>query len=225
MKNRPAPLVVRVANCASVSTHPDKARDTFLRALHTSGRYGPPDVVLCQEMSDVDAAALAGSRWIVSQVGPIGSPSSGLAIALRRPRVHRLSSTLLDGTPATHEGGGIRRRPILVDRIVVDRRTVHSWRLRVASGHAAPGRAPHARARFLHVFEQLRIRVRGGDLNVAGRVAARLFARRVYSIGVLHLVVSRWIPAVGPAPVDHGSDHPGVDVLLWPSSRGDVRGN
>lgn len=221
--HRPRPLVVRVANCASVSTGPKRAADTFRRALTTPGKFGLPDVVLCQEVADVDCrhvawtTGLTGVPWQAMQRKPIGSPESGLAIAIRKDRIDLLSNRLLAGTPGTHEGGGIRRRPVLLAHLGVDSHRGHGWSFRAASGHAAPARAPRDRSRYLDVFRALRIRVRGGDLNVLHRIAARLFARRVYSIGVLHLVVSRWIPARGPHPVDHGSDHPGVDVLLWPA--------
>jgi hypothetical protein len=147
---RPQPLVVRVANCASVSTRPEKARDTFLRALTTPACSGSP-------------TSCCARRW------PTSTP-----------------------------------------------RQSHAWHAAFASGHAAPGRAPRARAAFLAVFRRIHARVRGGDLNVAERVAARLLLQRVFSVGVLHLAVSRFIPAEGPHPVDHGSDHKGVDVLLWP---------
>lgn len=214
--HRPDPLVVRVANCASVSTRPAKAEDTFRRALTTPGKYGLPDVVLCQEMADVDAKKVAhqvDDGWQAEQHGAVGSPESGLAIAWRHDRARRVSSVLLPGTPAAEH---IRRRPILIDQLQIDRSKPTSWRTRFASGHAAPARAPQDRARFLTLFDQIRVRIRGGDLNVIGHVVARLFGRRVFTIGVLHLIVSRWIPAEGPAPVDHGSDHKGVDVLLWP---------
>lgn len=217
-QRRPAPLLVRVANCASVSTGARKSTDTFRRALTTPGKHGLPDVVLCQEMADVDAKAVAHEvgGWEVDQYGPIGSPDSALAIAYRTTRGHRLASQLRDGSPATSEGGGIRKRPILIDRLVIDRQTPHAWRPRVSSGHADPARAPKARARFLGVFKNVTVPIKGGDMNVPGKVARTIFRRRVYSIGVLHLVVARWIPATGPTPVDHGSDHKGVDVLLWP---------
>jgi hypothetical protein len=217
-QTRPAPLLVRVANCASVSTGAAKSTDTFRRALTTPGKHGLPDVVLCQEMSDVDAKAVAHEvgGWEVDQYRPVGSPDSALAIAYRSDRVHRLSSKMKAGTAATSEGGGIRKRPVLIDGLIIDRGTPKAWRSRFASGHAAPSRAPKDRARFLAVFKTLGVRVKGGDMNVPGKVAAALFGRRVFSIGVLHLVVSRWIPASGPTPVDHGSDHKGVDVLLWP---------
>lgn len=217
-RKRPAPLVVRVANCASVSTGPAKSTDTFRRALTTPGKFGLPDVVLCQEMADVDAKKVGHEvgGWDVDQYGPIGSPDSALAICYRTERAHRLTSSLKAGAAATREGGGIRKRPILVDQLVIDRGTSHVWKTRVASGHAEPARAPKARERFLAVFKLLGVRIKGGDMNVPGKVAAALFGRRVFSIGVLHLVVSRWIPARGPEPVDHGSDHKGVDVLLWP---------
>lgn len=218
-QTRPAPLVVRVANCASVSTSAARATDTFKRALTTPGVYGLPDVVLGQEMSDVDAKTVATQvgGWAVIQHGAVGSPDSGLAIAMRQDRATATEDQLLPGTPGTTEGGGIRRRPILQANLAIDRGTPQGWGARFASGHAAPGRAPKDRAAFLDVFKGLRARVRGGDLNVAARVAATVFRQRVFTIGVLHLVVARWIPAKGPEPVDHGSDHPGVDVVLWPA--------
>jgi len=221
---RPRHLVVRVANCASVSTGPKKAEDTFRRALTTPGKFGLPDVVLCQEMSDVDAKAACHEvgGWDADQYGPLatdaktGGPDSGLAIAYRTDRAHRLASKLQAGAPATREGGGVRKRPVLTDRLIIDRGTARAWTQRFASGHADPSRAPRARETFINVFRRVGAPVKGGDMNVPGKIARTLFRRRVLSIGVLHLVLARWIPAQGPEPVDHGSDHKGVDVLLWP---------
>lgn len=216
---QPAPLRLRAANAASVSFSAARSTRVLERAFEEQGRFGRPHVVGACELADVDAPAVAGEAWDVVQHGEIGSPESALGVAVRRDRGTILATRLLDGTAATSEGGGIRRRPILRARLGIDAKTPRAWAPVILVPHAPPGRARRTRAEYLHrLVAILGGAIVMGDLNIGQRWALRLLGRRVHSSGVLHVAVPRWIPSIA-ATVDVGSDHLAVDVVLWPSSK------
>lgn len=62
---------------------------------------------------------------------------------------------------------------------------------RVASFHAAPNRAPRARAAGMARFAKVRAKFKGGDLNLTARLAAVALGRKVVGVGVLCLTVPR----------------------------------
>lgn len=220
-RTRPRPLVVRTVNAMSVSARPARARRIWRRALTKRGRYGVPDLVLGCEMSDVDAQAVADATapgvWQVVQRGELGSPDSALVIAVRRSRGLLADVQLLPGTPATSEGGGIRRRPILTARVYIDRTTAAAWSFRAAVTHTAPPRAPRARAAGLRALRQVRALLVAGDLNVGVRAALRALGRRVAGVRPIFVGVRRWVPTAPAAAVQLGGDHKGVDTVLWPA--------
>lgn len=206
------PVVVRVANCADVSMRHPAAKARL--ALTKPGHYGLPDVVLFSEVSTVDLRVLA-KDWDVLQKGAVGSASAGTALATRCATARRAhQSRYVVGSPATGEGGGIRERGIVSDRVrVKGSRSIRAW-----SGHAPPPRAPRARLRFL-ATSRLLLGVFGGDLNTPSPLLRRRVTRKVRAVGVLGLLVPRWIPCSPPAPVDIKSDHPSVDVVLYLPAR------
>ncbi len=213
--DRPRPAVLRVANLGSVTFAAERSRRNYDRALETPGKFGRPHAIAACELADVDAKAAGSESWLTFQRGPIGSPDSALGMAARRGRVQMSHPSLHEGTARTREGGGIRRRPILAAIFLFDPRTPNAWACRIKIGHAPPKRAPKARAAYLRRFVAVPARIDCGDLNIGHRWAARLLGKRVYSAGVLHVAVPRWIP-VRFSTVDIGSDHPAIDVLLWP---------
>lgn len=208
-RTRPRSLSVLLVNAASVSVRPERAERIWRRAVEVGA-----DVILACEMADVDATPTPG--YEVVQARPVGSPDSALVIAVREDRGHTIRPRLLPGSPATSEGGGIRRRPILRARVLVDPGTPRRWSRTFAVEHAPPGRAPVAREDYLRSVDAAAIV--GGDLNVGRRWALRLFGgKRVHSAGVLHLAAPRWIPQTRARRIDVGSDHPAVLVTLWPN--------
>lgn len=213
---RPRPVNVRLVNVASVTKPARQARAIFAEALIKPGPHGPPDLVLAVELSDVRAAELAGEVWAVFQRGELGSPDSALGVAVRRERVRLSVAQLLPGTPSTSEGDGIRARPILIATVLMDPGTPQRWARALDLGHAPPARAPRARARYLAAFVKARGSLKIGDLNIEERWAARILGRRIRSAGVLHIGVPWWIPCTKAARVNVGSDHPALDVTLWP---------
>lgn len=218
-RTRPAPLRLRAANAASVSFGTQRSVRVFERALEAPGKTGRPHIVAACELSDVDAATVAGEAWNVVQYGEPGSPESALGIAVRDDRGAVIESRLLDGTAKTNEGGGIRRRPILRARLGIDVKTPRAWAPVILVPHAPPGRARHTRAQYLRrLVAVLGGAIVMGDLNIGHRVALRILGRRVHSTGVIHVAVPWWIPSVA-ATVDVGSDHAGLDVVLWPTPK------
>lgn len=218
---RPMPLRVRGVNVASVSFTPARALEVFDNAIRKPGHDGYPSVVAACEFADV--WTLGDDRpvgWDFVQYGIPGSPDSALGIGVHLVRGRVVETQLLPGTPATSEGGGIRRRPILRARLGIDVRSRRAWAPTFLVVHAPPKRAPKARAAYLRrlVAAALAGDIIIGDLNVTHRVALRLLGRRVHSSGVLHVAVPLWIPSTA-STVDVGSDHLAIDVTLWPSSR------
>lgn len=206
------PVVVRIANCQGVSER--NPGNEARRAMTHAGPYGLPDVVLFSEVANVDLRVI-GHEWDVLQKGAVGSASAGTALATRCATARRAhQSRYVIGSPATSEGGGIRERGIVSDRVrAKGSRSIRAW-----SGHAPPPRAPIARARFL-VTSRLLFGVFGGDLNTAAPLLRRRVTRKVRAVGVLGLLVPRWIPCSPPEPVDIGSDHMAVDVVLYLPAR------
>jgi hypothetical protein len=210
-KTRPKPLTVRVVNAASVTYPARRAISVWDQALTKAGPLGVPAVVLACEMADVNARR---KGWDVYQRGVTGSPESALAIAVRAERGRIVSPRLLPGTPP---GSGIRARPILTALVVIDPGTPARWGRSFDVGHAPPKRAWRLRARYLRAFVKAQGSIDGGDLNIGHAWAARILGKRVHSAGVLHLAVPRWIPQTTTHRVDVGSDHPAIDVTLWPA--------
>ena len=79
--------------------------------------------------------------------------------------------------------------------------------------HVPPKRAPIAQTAY---FARVRASrgIVGGDFNAAPRWMRRSFVRKYRGVGVLGLLVPRRIKASKGLPVDVGSDHPAVDVVL-----------
>ena len=214
-RDRPRPVVVRFINGGSVSFAPVKAQRIYETALEKPGRFGRPHVVAACELADVDAKAVGGEEWQTFQRGPVGSPESALGVAVRRSRARLSVPALVRGSAATREGGGIRLRPILKVAVLFDPGTPNGWACTFKIGHAPPARAPKARGDYLRRFAAVPARAGMADLNIGRRWALRLLGHRVFSSGVLHVTVRRWIPTRF-ATVDVGSDHLAIDVLFWP---------
>lgn len=218
---RPRPAIIRVGNADGAISGPRHSTRVFRLLLETA----PPRTVAvaCVEGPDFRGQAVADQHapgtWDVVQHGTLGSPESALLLAVRRDRARVLGHTLLPGTPATSEGGGIRARPILSVRIVIDPDTPHEWEPPpIVVGHAHPARAPRARAAFMAALSRV-AGIRAGDFNLTARVVARLLGQRVHAAGVLALALPRWIPArhrTVPARRLGGADHPALDTVLWP---------
>lgn len=216
-RTRPRPLVLRVVNAMSVSASAEKATRIWERALDQPGEYGVPDVVNGCEMAKVKARHVPGAAdFYVYQEGKTGSPDAALALAVRRSRGTMSGARLRAGTPATSEGDGIRRRPILEARVHMDPGTPQAWTFGNDVLHAPPPRAPRARRRFLDVVRTLTARVVSGDMNLTARLAARAIGRRVVGHGVICAAVRRWIPTSAVATVDLGGDHLAIDIIIWP---------
>lgn len=194
-------LVVRVANCEGVSER-DPATEAR-HALTREGAYGLPDVVLLSEVSWLDARMLAREHgWVAIQHGAKGSAEAGVAILSRITPTVALRPLI--GSVATREGGGIRARPIVGARI---------GGIRFWSGHAPPPRSPIAKAVYIARARACR-GVVGADWNASPAWVRRTSLRRYRGIGVLGLLVPLRFKASTAKPVDIGSDHPAVDVVI-----------
>lgn len=214
-RRRPRQVTFRFANLGSVSFSDKHTRDVWRLALTKPGKRGVPDLVGCCEAADLPQL---GSDRLIQHVryGKPGDPDSALLLAARRDRVRLSRAQLLPGTPATGEGGGFRRRPLLRAHATFDAGTRHRWGRSVLIGHAAAARAPRSRLRFLRIFDRTGASIKAGDLNIRATRARRLLGgRRVFSDGVLHVAVPRWIP-VEISLVDIESDHRAIDLTLWP---------
>lgn len=201
-------LVVRVANAQGVSeSHPE---DETRLALTLAGEYGVPDVVLLSEVSWCNVANVALRHAVgsgVVQYGERGTPEAGVAVVARLPIRKR---PMLEGSPRTSEGGGIRMRPIVGG-------TIAGWCPAWAI-HAPPPRSPQAQANYVRRARQ-RHGIVGGDWNYPADWMHEHSARQYRGIGVLGLLVPDRLEPSPAKPVNIGSDHPAVDVVLTRRSR------
>jgi hypothetical protein len=204
------PVVVRVANCQSVSAGARKSATIFRTALTKSGPFGVPDVVLGCECSDFDAEKIAEAEgWQAAQFGhPTDTARRGSVAAFRTDGL--VTSSLAVGSEA---GEGIRTR-----YVVSAFTEVNGHAETFIAGHAPPDRAPNAQAEWLAKVDEWP-GILGADFNTHGPTLDRMFARQVRAIGVLALLVPADIPCSTARAVDIGSDHPAVDVLLWPTMK------
>lgn len=201
---------VRIANAAAVSAR-NYAGTCVLRAATTgTGRpRGLPSVILFSEVSPVSVRSLLRPwGYDVIQLGKIGSPEAGVAIAYRRDIFKAEEPTLFVGSEATSEGGGIRMRPCLTVRLWTEDDRTGLF----TAGHVPPQRAREAARRYLGAF--LRVGgLRGGDVNTEPGDMRKLARGAKYrAIKVLGLLVPKFIKARRATPVNIGSDHPAVDV-------------
>lgn len=216
---RPRPAILRVGNADSATAGPRHVARVLRRLLATAR---PRTVaVACVEASDVRgqeiADELAPGVWQVIQHGDLGSPESALLLAVRRDRVRVDGHTLLPGTPATSEGGGIRARPILSVHLTIDPGTPNEWTPPpINVGHAHPSRAARARARFMAALARVR-GIRVGDFNLTQTVVARLLGQRVHAAGVIAAGIPSWVPTVSRRAPLEGADHDALDITLWPT--------
>ncbi|MBA2952100.1 hypothetical protein GON03_18975 [Nocardioides sp. MAH-18] len=190
------------------------AVDAGFNGLGREGRGGPDDGPrplsgrTWREGIEWARRQQAAYHWF--QPGDLGSAESGSALGVRKSFGDLLDPTVVVGSNATSEGGGIRRRSILRARVVT---TPPRKRLSfpVAAGHAPPPRAPKARSAFMTKLAKVPARFKGGDMNVSGPLAARLTGRRVVGDGVLWMTVPRlgW-EVLSTVAVDVGGDHKAV---------------
>ena len=215
MANRP--VVVRVANCASVSTGPRRAAGVFRAALTRPGRLGFPRIVLACEAADFDATLEAEKvGWEAAQFTE-NAADAGSAVAWNPEHAALIGSPrLLPGTPA---GEGIRARSLVQVKLEVS-----GHRQRFSAGHAPPDRAPHGQQAYLDQLRAYR-GVIGLDSNRwPGEVSAGGYHRNYLGVSLLGMFVPSWIPTSEPKRVDlvQGEtydDHPAVDVMLWADNR------
>lgn len=214
---RSHPVLVRVANCASVSTGPRRAAKVFRAALTRPGKLGFPRVVLACEAADFDATLEAEKMgWEAAQFTE-NAADAGSAVAWN-PKYATLigSPRLLPGTPA---GEGIKARSLVQVKLEVSGHTQ-----RFAAGHAPPDRAPKGQQAFLDNLRRIR-GVIGLDSNRwPGEIEAGGYHRNYLGVALLGMFVPGWIPTTEAARVDlvQGEtydDHPAVDVLLWSDKR------
>lgn len=203
----PKPVVVRVANCKSVSARPIVARAIYVRALTHAGPYGKPHVVLANECADFDAELLAERHGYDAAQYTRNTATAGSVVAwdenhareLERPR-------LLLGSP---EGEGIQARHIV--QVKLD---VNGHRNYFSSGHAPPDRAPIGQATFLDRIRRHR-GILGADFNQRRDEMSGRYRRTYHGVELLGILVPRTIPTRPIRAIDIGSDHPAVDIVLW----------
>ena len=204
------PVVVRVANCASVSMPLDHSRGNYVNALTKRGPYGLPHVVLAMECSDFDAELVAEfHQWEAVQYGATGSPQSGSVVAYDPERVALRVRRLVETSPA---GDGVRARYTVRTRL-----DVNGHREWFNAGHAPPDRSQGPQAAWYRRAHQVS-GILGADFNDRPDFMAPRFGRTYVGArgDVLGLLVPTRIPASTPKRVDIGSDHVAVDVVLWP---------
>lgn len=213
----PAFVVVpfRVANARGVTT-PVLAGRITRRALTQPGHFGKPWIVTLCEVAPVDVREVTDSldRWEAVQRGDVSSPHAGVAICHNRRHVERLHDVRFKvGSSATAEGGGIRMRPILTERYRAFDHGVHARDVDLSSVHNPPDRAARAQVDFM-ADVRLTGGIVAGDFNEAVTAMKDSTARQYRGIEVLGAIVPRWIDVSTAWPVDIGSDHEAVDVLL-----------
>lgn len=191
---------IRVFNAQGASE--TKPWDEVEAAITKPSVYGEVDVWLGCELAWADLDAIAERHGLHAlQYGERGSAEAGVGILSRRPIA---DGSMLEAVRSTSEGGGIRMRPITTGR---------TSRMRVSAIHAHPQRAPVAQRVYMARVKATPGIV-GGDFNREAAWMRTNFERQYRGIGVLGLLVpARWKSS--PAkPVDIGSDHPAVDVVL-----------
>ena len=226
-QRRPLPFAIVPGNLMGVSTGPRHSA-RILRAYLDLGA----DAYLFTEAADLRIAEHADlGRWVVLQLGYLGSAQSAVAIVLRRDRLTTTDGRgdpitrvvgldLVDGTPA---GNGLRSRPILRARVVIDPGTVHERWHALNAGHTPPPRNPRMARRFLDRFADL-WGTSGGDLNSTARGMTRyLRGRQLRIVRPVALVVPAWIPATRRVVILRrrlaNADHHALWVWEWPTRR------
>ncbi len=202
----PAPVVVRVANCQSVSAGPRKAAGIYRTALTKVGRFGVPHVVLACECSDFDAELIRVDGWSSIQYVH-NTAAAGSAIAWRNGEQVG-DARLVVGSEA---GEGIRTRYVAQATL-----RINGHKATFNAGHAPPDRAPNGQRQWLDNAGRLP-GVVGADFNTWPKTLDRRFNRKVRGVEVLSLLIPNDIPCSRAKPVDIGGDHPAVDVVLWPT--------
>lgn len=206
-----SPVVVRVANCQSVSAAPSKARAIFIRALTLPGPYGRPHVVLACECADFQAELIAERNGYDAAQFTTTNATAGSVVAwdtdharpLGRPR-------LILGSAA---GEGIQARHIVQARL-----EVNGHRQAFGAGHAPPDRAPIGQASFLNALRRHQ-GILGADFNQRRGEIAGNYLRDYHGVELLGALVPRNIPTRPMRPFDIGSDHPAGDLVLWADDR------
>lgn len=162
-------------------------------------------------------------RW--HQHGQVDTDESGCAIGVRKDFGTLIDSRAIIGSQSTTEGRqvtghGIGTRMILQGKVVKDDGTL---RFGVAAGHAPPSRAPKARATFMRALRRVQAAFKGGDMNLAQRMAERLLGRQVVGSGVLWLSLPRqgW-KIISVRPVNVHGDHRAVLARIKHKDTGEI---
>jgi hypothetical protein len=207
-RSRQAPVVVRVANCKSVSARPSVSRAILVRALTIPGHYGRPHVVLGCEGSDFDAELVAERNGFDAAQFTTSAATAGSFVAWDTDHAHAIGKPrLLFGSAA---GEGIQQRDLVQQHLVVN-----GHRAAFSAGHAPPDRAPRGQASFLDRIRRYQ-GVLGADFNERHDELEGRFQRRHHGVELLGILTPRRIPYKPIRPLDIGSDHDAGDLLLWP---------
>lgn len=201
--NRPVNLVE--VNCDSASGVPSGHSQGVLKAASKNA-----DIVLACECFNIRGNEIL-SDFHVAQFGKRGSKEAGSIVALRKTRGYIVEQTLVFGV-AGIKVKRVRDRYWLRTKLRIDNMKPS----RFSSGHAHPKRAwvtwgPYmARAPW---------GVLGFDANKRRpALVARFPGRNVRQIGVLTVIVPRYIPVTKARSLDVGGDHKAVAVTLWPNA-------
>ena len=207
------PVIVRVANCKSVSAPTATATAIYRTALTKRGHYGVPHIVLAMECSDFDAELEAEklAREAIQYGGPGDLALRGSALAFDPAHVRLLTRRPpIETSPA---GDGTRSRYTVRARL-----NANGHREWWNAGHTPPDRSPSEQrqwfARSKHIDG-----IFGADFNDRPDFLDPRYGRQVCAIRgeVLGLLVPKRIPVSATRPVDIGSDHLGQDTVLWPA--------
>lgn len=190
-------VVLRVVNAQGVSER--RPQDEITAGILEPSVYGEVNVWLLCEIAWADLEGIARKHGLHAlHYGERGSAEAGVGILSREPIGQPLMRVGSRAVP------GVRMRPFCSGR---------TYGLSVTAAHAPPPRTPVARALYLRQIRHIG-GVVAGDFNQRPDLMRAHFKRQYRAIGVLGVLVPpRWKSS--PAkPVDIGSDHPAVDVVL-----------
>lgn len=209
---RPKPLRIAVVNGMSASgVSATRTRGILRRAA------GHADVLLCCEVFNVDVAAALGAGWEAAQHGARGSSEATTAVAVRRSR-GRIDrdyglSRSVGPAPAQRRALNLRSRSWVSTRLVIDPGTLFEWSHRFSAGHAPPKRAWHLWLAYVALTPR---GIVGADWNKRRDDVAKRFRRRPRMVGLLGVLVPKWIPSTKAKGVSVQADHRVPVLTLWP---------
>lgn len=199
-------------NFASVTSSTRKVRQIVHRTLTAADKHGAVVIRGC-EAGKVDADWFGPGWTVLHDNQPFNGPRAGTLLAVRRDRVGMVDPRI---TQVSSGGDGIRARSVAHARLIADADSSDPRAWTDGAFHGPPKRAWSKWLGYMRRLRALDLDVAGGDANKLARAVQPALGRRVRSKHIMTVAVRRSIPSSKARPIDVGSDHPALLVMLWP---------